>query len=160
MQNTQQNQHQLFFRDRDQFGIVGIVAPRPQDLVHSVNHDADELRQYWQIFGLEGVQHWKGDQRCCSSEWPLVSVTELLHRIVPASRFGPTAIRVAWAMRRYYCTAQALRCGSSPDRVAAAGMVLRGNCDAILADDGLKHYRPARDIELAVIDGWRRFGDG
>ncbi len=32
--------------------------------------------------------------------------------------------------------------------------------DIILCDDGLQHYRLARDIEIAVIDGERRFGNG
>ncbi len=32
-------------------------------------------------------------------------------------------------------------------------------CDVILADDGLQHYALKRDIEIAVIDGQRRFGN-
>ncbi len=32
--------------------------------------------------------------------------------------------------------------------------------DIILCDDGLQHYQLARDIEIAVIDGQRRFGNG
>ncbi|WP_162766731.1 tetraacyldisaccharide 4'-kinase, partial [Shigella sonnei] len=27
-------------------------------------------------------------------------------------------------------------------------------------DDGLQHYRLARDVEIVVIDGVRRFGNG
>ena len=47
-----------------------------------------------------------------------------------------------------------------PDRVAAAQALLRNNdCDVILTDDGLQHYRLARDIEIAVIDK-RRLGNG
>jgi tetraacyldisaccharide 4'-kinase len=49
----------------------------------------------------------------------------------------------------------------APDRVAAALALLKDhNCDVILADDGLQHYRLARDIEIAVIDGNRRLGNG
>lgn len=49
----------------------------------------------------------------------------------------------------------------APDRVAAARALLDANaCDVILADDGLQHYRLARDIEIAVIDGNRRLGNG
>ncbi|MAU70424.1 MAG: lipid ABC transporter permease [Gammaproteobacteria bacterium] len=33
------------------------------------------------------------------------------------------------------------------------------NCDVIISDDGLQHYPLARDIEIAVIDGKRRFGN-
>ena len=33
------------------------------------------------------------------------------------------------------------------------------NCDVIISDDGLQHYSMNRDIEIAVIDGKRRFGN-
>jgi tetraacyldisaccharide 4'-kinase len=33
-------------------------------------------------------------------------------------------------------------------------------CDVVLCDDGLQHYALARDIEIAVIDGSRGFGNG
>lgn len=49
----------------------------------------------------------------------------------------------------------------APDRVAAARALLaRHDCDVLISDDGLQHYRLARDIEIAVIDGQRRFGNG
>jgi tetraacyldisaccharide 4'-kinase len=59
----------------------------------------------------------------------------------------------------------ACRCGCpvvvGPDRVAAARALLeRGECDLIVADDGLQHYALDRDIEILVIDGARRFGNG
>lgn len=48
-----------------------------------------------------------------------------------------------------------------PDRVAAARAVLaRHDCDVIVSDDGLQHYRLARDVEIAVLDGERRYGNG
>lgn len=48
-----------------------------------------------------------------------------------------------------------------PDRVAAANALLRAcDCDVILADDGLQHYRLARDVEIAVVDGYRGMGNG
>ena len=48
-----------------------------------------------------------------------------------------------------------------PDR-ARGGRWLLGNaaCDLLVADDGLQHYRLARDLEIVVIDGERRFGNG
>ncbi len=47
------------------------------------------------------------------------------------------------------------------DRVAAARRLLEsGGIDVLIADDGLQHYRLARDIEICVIDGERRFGNG
>ena len=48
-----------------------------------------------------------------------------------------------------------------PDRVAAANYLLaRHECDVILSDDGMQHYRLARDIEIGVIDGDRYLGNG
>lgn len=49
----------------------------------------------------------------------------------------------------------------APDRVAAANYLLEHHvCDVIISDDGLQHYRLRRDVELAVIDGQRRLGNG
>jgi tetraacyldisaccharide 4'-kinase len=45
------------------------------------------------------------------------------------------------------------------DRVAAARLVA-AEVDLVLADDGLQHYRLARDLEIVVVDGERRFGNG
>jgi len=48
-----------------------------------------------------------------------------------------------------------------PDRVAAARSLLKyTDCDVIISDDGLQHYSLGRDIEIVVIDGVRRFGNG
>lgn len=47
------------------------------------------------------------------------------------------------------------------DRVAAAQRLLeKKDCDIILSDDGLQHYRLQRDIEIAVIDTSRGLGNG
>lgn len=46
------------------------------------------------------------------------------------------------------------------DRVAAARRAVAAGCDLILADDGLQHRRLARDVEIEVIDGERRYGNG
>jgi len=46
------------------------------------------------------------------------------------------------------------------DRVAAARRAVAAGCDVVLADDGLQHRRLARDIEIEVIDGERRYGNG
>lgn len=45
------------------------------------------------------------------------------------------------------------------DRPAAARLLLEAGCDVVIADDGLQHYRLARDVEICVIDGMRRFGN-
>lgn len=48
-----------------------------------------------------------------------------------------------------------------PDRVAAAKSLLKyTDCNIIVADDGMQHYALGRDIEVAVVDGVRRFGNG
>ncbi len=46
------------------------------------------------------------------------------------------------------------------DRPAAANLLVRAGCDVIVSDDGLQHYALARDCEVVVIDGDRRFGNG
>lgn len=48
------------------------------------------------------------------------------------------------------------------DRVKAieALLTMMPSINVILSDDGLQHYRMRRDIEVAVIDGDRRFGNG
>lgn len=45
------------------------------------------------------------------------------------------------------------------DRPAAAALLVQDGCDVVIADDGLQHYRLARDVEICVIDGTRRFGN-
>lgn len=48
-----------------------------------------------------------------------------------------------------------------PDRVEAARWLLQNtDCDVIVADDGLQHYALRRDVEIVVVDGARRFGNG
>jgi tetraacyldisaccharide 4'-kinase len=46
------------------------------------------------------------------------------------------------------------------DRVAAARALAAAGCDVVVCDDGLQHARLARDIEIEVIDGRRRYGNG
>ncbi|HEX7325111.1 MAG TPA: tetraacyldisaccharide 4'-kinase [Rhodanobacteraceae bacterium] len=45
-------------------------------------------------------------------------------------------------------------------RVRAARLLLEADVDVVLADDGLQHYALARDLEICVVDGVRRFGNG
>lgn len=48
-----------------------------------------------------------------------------------------------------------------PERSASIQQLLaQHQCDVIVSDDGLQHYRMARAIEIAVVDGQRRFGNG
>ncbi len=47
------------------------------------------------------------------------------------------------------------------DRVAAARLLIEAHHPAIiLADDGLQHYRLARDVEIVAVDAARGFGNG
>ena len=48
-----------------------------------------------------------------------------------------------------------------PDRYKAAKTLLeQTDCDLILSDDGLQHYRLPRDIEIVLVDAQRVFGNG
>ena len=48
-----------------------------------------------------------------------------------------------------------------PDRVKTATLLQQhSGCDIIISDDGLQHYALGRDVEIVVIDGMRRFGNG
>lgn len=67
---------------------------------------------------------------------------------------GDEAVLLA---RRAACPVVA--CG--PRRVLAARELVRhGACDLVISDDGLQHLRLAREVEIAVIDGERRHGNG
>lgn len=47
-----------------------------------------------------------------------------------------------------------------PDRPAAVQALLEHtDIDIVISDDGLQHYALGRDLEIAVIDGERRFGN-
>jgi tetraacyldisaccharide 4'-kinase len=48
------------------------------------------------------------------------------------------------------------------DRVAAARALIaaRPQCNVIVADDGLQHYRLARDFEIVAVDAMRGLGNG
>ncbi|WJV55580.1 tetraacyldisaccharide 4'-kinase [Prodigiosinella aquatilis] len=43
---------------------------------------------------------------------------------------------------------------------AVAALLAQHSLDVIITDDGLQHYALARDMELVVVDGVRRFGNG
>lgn len=46
------------------------------------------------------------------------------------------------------------------DRVAAAQELLKNHdCNIIISDDGLQHYRLQRDLEIVVVDKMRGFGN-
>lgn len=46
------------------------------------------------------------------------------------------------------------------DRVAASRYLIEhAGCQVIISDDGLQHYRLQRDIEIAIVDGERQWGN-
>ena len=45
-------------------------------------------------------------------------------------------------------------------RIEAAALLEDEDIDILIADDGLQHYQLPRSIEICVIDGQRRFGNG
>ncbi|SFD03548.1 lipid-A-disaccharide kinase [Thiohalospira halophila DSM 15071] len=48
-----------------------------------------------------------------------------------------------------------------PDRLEAARELVRhAEVDVVVTDDGLQHYRLQRDIEIEILDGRRRYGNG
>lgn len=50
----------------------------------------------------------------------------------------------------------------SQNRVAAGQALLKAHpeCNVVISDDGLQHYRLQRDVEIAVFDGAKGFGNG
>lgn len=69
------------------------------------------------------------------------------------TRVGDEAVLLAW---RTGCPVMA-----GPDRVASGlGLIEGFGCDILVADDGLQHYRLQRDLEIALVDGQRRLGNG
>ncbi|WOH38785.1 tetraacyldisaccharide 4'-kinase [Thalassotalea fonticola] len=48
----------------------------------------------------------------------------------------------------------------SGDRVASVNLLINQGCNIVISDDGLQHYRLKRDVELVIVDGKRRFGNG
>ena len=85
--------------------------------------------------------------RGASPVWPVTVTAETSANLV-----GDEAVLLA---RRSGCPVMA-----GPDRVESARRLIEQGCNVIVSDDGLQHYRLRRDIEIAVIDGARRFGNG
>ncbi|MES2672592.1 MAG: tetraacyldisaccharide 4'-kinase [Pseudomonadota bacterium] len=75
----------------------------------------------------------------------------LLNDLTQAKESGDEPLLVFRATKCSVCVA--------PDRVAAAKLLVEQGCSIVLSDDGLQHYRLGRDIEIAVVDGSRRFGN-
>jgi len=101
-----------------------------------------------------------------------------------AAALAQRGLRVGVAMRGYRSAGRGARRLTSADSASAAGdeawmirrrldipvavgsrradavRLLEADCDVILCDDGLQHYALDRDVEIAVVDGMRGFGNG
>lgn len=83
-----------------------------------------------------------------SSHWPRCVGPD-----TPAAEVGDEAVLL---QRRTACPVYA-----GPGRLEAGRRLLsEQDCDIIISDDGLQHYALERDLELVVIDGKRRLGNG
>jgi tetraacyldisaccharide 4'-kinase len=75
----------------------------------------------------------------------------LINDLTQAQQSGDEPLLIFNATKCLVCVA--------PDRTAAAQLLVNQGCSIILSDDGLQHYRLARDLEIAVVDGVRLFGN-
>ncbi len=50
--------------------------------------------------------------------------------------------------------------GKNRPATGRALLAAHPECDVLLSDDGMQHYRLQRDVEIAVVDGHRKFGNG
>lgn len=82
-----------------------------------------------------------------SRQWPRQVLPE-----TPSSEVGDEAVLLA--------TRTGAIVVAGPDRVAAALRAIELGADVVLSDDGLQHYRLARDCEIAVMDEHRGLGNG
>ncbi|HAZ60109.1 MAG TPA: tetraacyldisaccharide 4'-kinase [Gammaproteobacteria bacterium] len=82
-----------------------------------------------------------------ATEWP-----QIVRPDSDPDQVGDEAVLIA---RRTGCPMAV-----GPDRVAAAEALIEwAQPDLLLSDDGLQHYALARDLEIVVVDGVRRFGN-
>lgn len=68
------------------------------------------------------------------------------------AEFGDEAVLLA--------RATAVPVATGRHRADAARLLAGQGCDLVLCDDGLQHWALARDLEILVVDGVRRFGNG
>jgi tetraacyldisaccharide 4'-kinase len=78
----------------------------------------------------------------------------------PAWADAATPARIAGDEPLLIASRTGARVRVDADRFAAASALVAAGCDLVVCDDGLQHYRLARDVEIEVIDGRRRYGNG
>lgn len=77
-------------------------------------------------------------------------------RVAADSRVAEVGDEPLLIFRRSGCPVAVAARRSEAGRLLLEG----GDVDLLIADDGLQHYALARDLEVLVIDGQRRFGNG
>ncbi len=107
------------------------------------------------VIGLAGLLREHGytpgilcrGYRGVASRWP--------QQVRPDSDPAVVGDEAVLLARRTHCAVAA-----GPDRVEAGTALLEHRpCDVLICDDGLQHHALARDVEIVVIDGVRRFGN-
>jgi len=74
----------------------------------------------------------------------------------PAKQCGDEPLLIKRKLAEYGCSVVV-----DPERRRAVDYIVDNyQCDLIISDDGLQHYRLHRDVEISVIDGARGFGNG
>ncbi|WP_440940445.1 tetraacyldisaccharide 4'-kinase [Immundisolibacter sp.] len=81
---------------------------------------------------------------------------------------GPRPLRVDASLSAADCGDEPLLIAQSTGapvyvdarRVRAGRRALADGADVLVCDDGLQHYRLQRDLEIVLVDGQRRFGNG
>jgi tetraacyldisaccharide 4'-kinase len=82
-------------------------------------------------------------------------LTEATCRVTPRSDVASVGDEAVLLAKRAGCPMVIGR-----DRVAAVKTLLAtSDCNIVISDDGLQHYRLGRKIEIAIVDGNRRFGN-
>lgn len=84
------------------------------------------------------------------------------------ARKGPRPLRVDASLSADACGDEPLLLAQATgapvyvdaNRVRAGLRAIADGADVLVCDDGLQHYRLRRDIEIVLVDGQRRFGNG
>lgn len=102
---------------------------------------ADQLQSKGKRVGIV-LRGYGGESR----QWPRQVLPQ-----TPSNEVGDEAVLLA--------TRTGAIVVAGPDRVAAALNAIKLGADVVLSDDGLQHYRLARDCEIAVMDEHRGLGN-
>jgi tetraacyldisaccharide 4'-kinase len=129
--------------------VVGNITVGGTGKTPLVLHIVDLLQRRGKTPGVVA----RGYGRVPSSEHDPLGVVRVFPDVATPEHFGDEPVLIA---RRSHVPVYI-----SPDRPAAARALVQAHpdVDVIVSDDGLQHYALARDVEIAVVDGDRRFGN-